>query len=131
MYVLPFDAAGTIHQERATQLPRISCDTRLSEPAAPGVRSTPEHARIECSEPGAPQAGGTVDVQARIDVQRQPKLEFVTERGGLLGPAVPDGDDLYTPGHGFLLDVAQLRELLATEDSPEVPDENEQGQMTA
>lgn len=115
-----------VEDEHSPQLPRVALRRLLTGATAPGSPSGQKEPGIHCPIPGAVQAGDTIGTQARIDEQGEGQSHFVADGGRLPGRAIPDGDDPRSETCQLIMDVAQLRELLAAEDSPEVADEKQQ-----
>jgi hypothetical protein len=73
----------------------------------------------------APQARGAVGAQLRIHQERAVELEVFAKGGRKICGAVANDDEVGSPRSNLVDLVAQLRDLLTTEQSSEVADEDE------
>jgi hypothetical protein len=80
-------------------------------------------------DPTAPQARGAVRAQFRIDEQRAVEFEVVAKRGREVRGAVADDHEFGSARPNGSDLVAQLRDLLTTEQSAEVADEGEDDRL--
>jgi hypothetical protein len=67
--------------------------------------------------------------QLRVHQERAVELEVLTKRDGKVLGTVPNDDELGTPSTDLVDLVAQLRDLLTTEQSAEVADEDEDDRL--
>jgi hypothetical protein len=77
----------------------------------------------------APQARGAIGAQLRIHQERAVELEVFAEGGRKIFGAVANDDELGSPLSNLVDLVAQLRDLLTTEQSAEVADEDENNRL--
>jgi len=84
-------------------------------------------ARRQHLDASAAQSGGAIRTPLRVHQQRHVgrKLQVFTEGGGKMSRPVPDQDQLATAPADLVLFVAQLRDLLAAEESAEVAQEHQ------
>ncbi len=118
-------------REGPALLPRIPRDFRLPESASPGVEGAAQDTGAEGGPEPAAKPGGRVGGSLRIDEHRaiEPGLRekvFCLSRG-----AVSDHRQLGLAAANLGQEVTQLRDLLATEDSPEVADEDQDHRSVA
>ncbi len=115
---------GSDH-ENAAELPGIALNTGLSRTRAERTKGIEWKSRREYLDPTAPQARGAIRAELGIHQDRTVELEVLAERCGKVLGSVPDDDELGTPSANLVDPVAQLRDLLTTEQSAEVADEHQ------
>ncbi len=123
-YLLIREFPGRSNHEDPTQLPRIPLQLVLSEPFPQGPYPVPKHAKVDRIPNASLQARSLVSTHLRINQQRKGKVLFAPKIRCVFGFSVAHDNEFgaqvrYLPFH-----VAQLRDLLAAEQSAEVPYEN-------
>ena len=119
------------NDEHPPLLPRIAYRRPLALPFPDGAQPAQDDAGTERAAQAALQAGGGVRPQLWIDVERTFHMLAVAEIAGMLRPAVADDDQLGSTPADLRKRVAQLRNLLAAEDSAKVADEGEHDRLLA
>ena len=118
-------AAIGMENEDASQLQCVALDADLAKAGATGAQSIAPRRRAQQAREVAAQLGRRVSASLRVHQQGKREFLFVAEGGGLARIAVPDHHELGPARVNLRQDVAQLRDLLAAEDSAEVTDENQ------
>ena len=111
----------------AAELPRVPLDLPLPEPTTEGPKAVREDGGAEESHDSASELSRPVGVKAGVDKQGKRNFELLPELTRLLGRSVPDNVESCTQSLDLLPYAAQLRDLLAAEDSTEVTNEDEYG----
>jgi hypothetical protein len=109
------------------ELPRVPLDSTLSESATVGLEALCEDGEAEASHAAPSELSCPVPAEAGVDVQWERKVEFLSEVSCLRRRAVPDHVELGSSAADLFPDAAQLRDLLAAEDSAEVTNEDQDG----
>jgi hypothetical protein len=109
----------------AAELPRISLDSPLSKATAVGIEALREDGKREVSREAPSELACPVGVEARVDEQREGEVKFLLKHPGLGGCTVSDDEELCPPTPDLNTYAAQLRDLLAAEDSAEVANKDE------
>ena len=120
---------GRGHDKGPAQLPGIALYPGLAVAAAPGSHQVAECAPRKgpsrtAAEPGGPKGG-----HFRIDPERGRENQFVPHVPGLGRQTVADHHQLGAPLLDLRVNVTQLRDLLAAEQSAEVADEDEENRL--
>ena len=126
-------AAGVAVEQRAiradhedsAELPGIALHLGLAEAAAQRAHGVERQPRREELDAATAQARRTIGAQLGIHEQRTVQREVLTEGRREVSAAVSDDHELGAPGADVFDPVAQLRDLLAAEQSAEVADEDE------
>ena len=107
------------------ELPDVALDSPLPESATVGLEAFRDDGEAEASHAAPSELSRPVGVEARIYVQWETKVEFLSEVACLRRRAVSDHVELGSPAADLLPCAAQLRDLLAAEDSAEVTNEDQ------
>ena len=108
-------------------MPRVPRDPGLPGSGAPSAPHGQHDTRVEHPVPGATQARSAIGMPAWIGDQVERNVGFGPERRQLVRLAVADHDHTGPACTNLFVDGAQLCDLLAAEDSPEVADEDQHG----
>jgi hypothetical protein len=119
------EAAAPVEDEKAPELPGVALGVPLTGTTAPGPEGGQKEPRIQGAIPAPVQTSSAVGSQTRIDEQREGQSHFVADGGRLPARATPDDHEPCSEPRQAIMDAAQLRELLAAEDSPEVANEEQ------
>ena len=111
--------------EDAAELPGVSLDRALARAGAQCAERVPRQARRQDLDATAPQPGRAIGAQLGIHEQRAVELEVLAKGCGKVRRPVSDDDQLGSASANLVDPVAQLRDLLAAEQSAEVADEDE------
>jgi hypothetical protein len=121
-------SAGTDH-EHAAELPGISLDIGLAGSRAESPQGVERESRRKQLDPTSPEACGAIRAELGIYQDRTVELEVLSKGCGKVLGSIPDNDELGTPSANLVDPVAQLRDLLTTEQSAEVADEDEHDRL--
>src|SRR5207249_3031185 len=113
------------------ELGGVALDARLTGAAGECAHRVGDPPRVEDAGEAALQAGGAVGGELRIDDDGAFEAGGLPESGDVVGSAVPDGDDPRAGGFDLGDAGAQLRQVLAAEHSPKMPEEDEHRWMVA
>jgi hypothetical protein len=112
--------------ETAAELKRMLADAGLSMPGGLSARSRSRVVRPQKMEDiRAAQSRCVICLALLVDEQRKGDARVLAKHLGV--PSIPesDGSDNRAPRFEFFLVLAQLRDVLAAEDSPVVPKESQ------
>jgi hypothetical protein len=119
------EAAAAVEDEQTPELPGVALGVLLTGATTPGPDGGQKEPRIQGAIPAPVQTSSAVRSQTRIDEQREGQSHFVADGGRLPARAAADDHEPCSEPGQAIMDAAQLRELLAAEDSPEVADEEQ------
>jgi hypothetical protein len=111
--------------EDATELPGVALDPLLSVPLPESAERIEGQPRGEDLDPPASQPSGPICAQLGIDEQGPVDVHFIAETLGEQTCTVADDHELGSKTPDLRKLFAQLRDLLAAEDSTEVSDEDQ------
>ena len=111
--------------EGTTLLPRVALDAALEVAAGERAGGVLEHTETEGGTLVAAQAGGGVGGEVGVGEQLEGKLALLLEAGGLCRAAIAHDGEVGASGLDLRVDVAQLHDLLAAEQSAVVADEDQ------
>jgi hypothetical protein len=115
----------TSYHEHAPQLPGVSLDTALAETRAQCPRGIPRESGRQEFDATAPQPRSAIGAELRIHQERAIQRMILSKSCGKPGCSVSYDDELGSPSAYGIDPVAQLRDLLAAEQSAEVADEHQ------
>jgi len=114
-----------MQNEDTPQLQCVALDTDLTEAGATGPQCVAPSRRAQQARDIATQPRRRVGASLLIHQQGKREFLFIAECGGMRRTAVPDDHELGPARVNLRQDIAQLRDLLAAEDSAEVADESQ------
>jgi hypothetical protein len=117
-------STGTDH-EYAPELPRVTLHAGLPRARAKSSQGIERHPWRKQLDAATTEACGAVGTKLRIHEERAIQLEVLTEGGRKVRSAVPDDDQLGSPGTNIIYLVSQLLDLLAAKQSTKVTDEDQ------
>lgn len=119
------DLSGGIEDKHPTELERVSAHRRLLEAGLLGTAGRQEQLRMQHVEHAAAQGEGPIRFSLGVDEEREghPHLFGKGCRKGQ-GP-IPDGVQLRTQAANFFVAVFEASDLLATEQSTKMPEEDQ------
>ena len=123
LFIKQFPVRG--NHKHPAQLPGIPLKLPLPEPFSQGPHAVPNHPKVHRIRYTSLQACGSVRMHFRIDQQGKVQVLLVPKIRRVFGPSVADDHEVRTEFPYPCHHVAQLRNLLAAEQSPEVPDEDQ------
>jgi hypothetical protein len=121
------DVAGT-ENETPTELKRVRAQLVLSMPGC--LRARPGFGVVtskQMQKIRRPEAGGAISESLLVHKQRKRDSSLLAKEAGVAHIAEADGRDTGALGSERLLMVAQLRNMLAAEDSSIVAKEDDHG----
>ena len=124
------DVAGT-KDKTAAELEGVRTKPANAEsllPVAGGPRPFPGFGVVaaeEMKQRGFSQAGGAIRLPLLVDQEREGDAGFLAEEAGILPVTEPDGSETRSLFLEGLLVLAQLRDVLAAEDSAIVAEEDQ------
>jgi hypothetical protein len=109
----------------AAELPYVALNASLARAAAQRAQGVERQARGEGLHPASPQTGGPIRTKLGIDEQGRVEAVVLSEGLGEVHRPVSHHDQLGSVRSNLVHAFAQLRDLLAAEESAEVTDEDE------
>jgi hypothetical protein len=117
------------NDEDRAELPDVSPHTGRPKTRAQRAQRLEGQGRGEHLDSAAAKTRGAIGAQLRIHQQWAVEFEIVAKSGCEIRGAIADDDEFDSARSNFFDPVAQLRDLLAAEESTEVADEDEDDRL--
>ena len=128
-YVIQENPAFWINDKCTSQLPGISLDTGLPKSLSKGPEDVFGGPQIDGVLDPAFQPCGAVCLHGGVNQEWKRDVLLFLEGLSMLGPTVPHNDQFRSQGADVLHHIAQLRDLLAAEESAKVANEDKDNRL--
>ena len=122
----PADVSLRAEQDDAAELLNVASRATLSQALRASPRGVLEHSGVDQSQPAAVHAQRAIDVQLRVNQQRHGERVALREPAGGGEVTAAYEDDSSADGLKLCAALGGANSLFATEDSTEVPEQDDQ-----